>query len=125
MKSEFGKKLEQCRVTSGPWCSPAGSRYGLFDIKRRDGRRLRVMVDDGELSGWEHVSVSMPTKTPSWEDMCWVKDLFFNFDEAVYQIHPRAQDYVNDHPHCLHLWRCIGEQPLLPPPELIGYGRKR
>lgn len=59
-------------------------------------------------AGWEHVSVS-PYKrriTPSWDDMCRIKDAFWKDDEAVIQIHPPKADYVNNMPNCLHLWRC-------------------
>ena len=35
--------------------------------------------------GWDHVSVSpyKKTITPSWDDMCRIKDMFFRDDEAV------------------------------------------
>ena len=33
--------------------------------------------------GWEHVSVSYRRKTPTWDEMCRVKELFFNDDETV------------------------------------------
>lgn len=57
--------------------------------------------------GWDHVSVS-PYKhriTPSWDDMCRVKDMFFRDDEVVVQYHPAKSEYVNKMPNCLHLWR--------------------
>jgi len=60
-------------------------------------------------SGWDHISVVMEdhkgVRTPTWEDMCFVKDFFFRSDETVVQYHPSADDYVRLHPHCLHLWR--------------------
>ena len=34
--------------------------------------------------GWEHLSVSMPSKTPSWDQMCRMKDIFWNKDEACF-----------------------------------------
>ena len=64
-------------------------------------------------AGWEHVSVAPKRKslTPSWDDMCFVKRMFWKDDEAVIQIHPREEDYINNMPNCLHLWRC--NPPLL------------
>ena len=73
-------------------------------------------------AGWEHVSVS-PYKhhiTPSWEDMCKIKSMFWRDDEAVIQIHPPKADYVNNMPNCLHLWRCTYKDMVLPPSVLVG-----
>ena len=72
--------------------------------------------------GWDHVSVS-PTKkkiVPSWEMMCKVKDIFFNDDEAVIQIHPQKDQYVNNMPNCLHLWRANDKEMVLPPSFMVG-----
>lgn len=62
--------------------------------------------------GWEHLSVSMPSKTPSWDQMCVMKDLFFEDDEECFEYHPKKSEYVNIHPHCLHIWRPIMEERL-------------
>ena len=73
-------------------------------------------------AGWEHVSVA-PYKsriTPSWDDMCRLKDMFFKDDEAVIQIHPPKADYVNNKKNCLHLWRCTYKEMVLPPSILVG-----
>lgn len=69
--------------------------------------------------GWEHVSVSYKDRTPTWDEMCIVKDIFWNEDETVIQIHPPKKEYVNLHPHCLHLWRKKDSEPVLPPKELV------
>ena len=55
--------------------------------------------------GWEHVSVSYRKRCPTWEEMCRVKEMFFNPEEVAVQYHPRSSEYVNTHPFCLHLWR--------------------
>ena len=72
--------------------------------------------------GWEHVSVSPEHKriTPSWDDMCKVKDIFFRDDEAAIQIHPPKEEYVNNMPNCLHLWKCTYTEMVLPPSCLVG-----
>lgn len=47
----------------------------------------------------------MPSgKLPSWDEMCWIKHLFFKPEECVVQFHPPAERYVNYEP-VLHLWR--------------------
>lgn len=74
--------------------------------------------------GWEHLSVSMPNKTPSWDQMCMMKDIFWDEDEACVEYHPRKQDYVNNHPHCLHIWKPTEEHLPTPPSILVGFRNK-
>ena len=73
-------------------------------------------------AGWEHVSVSPESKriVPTWDDMCKIKEIFFGDDEAVIQIHPPKDEYVNNMPNCLHLWRCTYKEMVLPPSCLVG-----
>ena len=40
--------------------------------------------------GWEHLSVSMPSKTPSWDQMCRMKDIFWNKDEEEKEMFLKA-----------------------------------
>ena len=73
-------------------------------------------------AGWDHVSV-MPQRKgvmPSWDDMCKIKDIFFEPDEVAIQIHPAQSEYVNNVPNCLHLWRCSYKDMVLPPACLVG-----
>lgn len=74
---------------------------------------VRVVFSWGE--GWEHVSVSYPNRCPTWDEMCRVKDMFWNDEECVVQYHPPKSEYVNIHPYCLHLWRKCGQNVELPP----------
>lgn len=71
---------------------------------------------------WDHVSVAPSKKriTPSWDDMCMIKDIFFKDDEAVIQIHPPKDEYVNNMPNCLHLWRWNEGEMTLPPSFMVG-----
>lgn len=55
--------------------------------------------------GWEHLSVSTPSKTPSWDQMCVMKEIFFDDEEECFEYHPKKSEYVNIHQHCLHIWR--------------------
>ena len=74
---------------------------------------LYVIASDGDgwaehgypFPAWEHVSVSTKVRCPTWEEMCYVKNLFFGKDEWVLQYHPAESDYKNCHPYCLHIWR--------------------
>lgn len=76
---------------------------------------LRVMCSDGQ--GWEHVSVSLEDRCPTWEEMCLVKGLFW---DCVVQFHPPKSQYVNCHPYCLHMWRKVGSEFETPPTFLVG-----
>ena len=101
----------------GNWDSTdADGMNGAFSIKLWPGATACCIVSDGSglkeigLEIWEHVSVHMEDgngkeRTPSWGDMCLNKDIFWNEDEVVVQFHPAKKDYVNLHPHVLHLWR--------------------
>lgn len=82
---------------------------------------LRVMATS-EL-GWEHVSVALPMavkRCPTWEEMCLVKELFWDPEDAVWQLHPPRSEYVNCHPYCLHLWRPVSVELPRPPAALVG-----
>lgn len=86
-----------------------------------DGINMTFVASYG--GGWDHVSVA-PTnrrKIPTWEQMCTVKDIFFEDDEAVIQIHPPKNEYVNNYPNCLHLWRANDKEMILPPSFMVGY----
>lgn len=62
---------------------------GLFKIFI-NGRSFFVIASNG--GGWEHVSVSpfskKRTTCPTWEEMCIVKDMFFEPEELVVQYPP-------------------------------------
>ncbi len=79
---------------------------------------LRCIVSDQ--AGWEHVSVSLRSRCPTWGEMCAIKNLFWDEDEVVVQFHPAKSDYVNCHPYCLHLWRPVGGVFPMPPAEMVG-----
>ena len=92
-------------------------RNGAAIIKH-NGTALRVLFSDG--GGWDHISVSLAGRTPTWEEMCVVKDLFFEEDETVVQYHPRKTDYKNCHPYCLHLWRYQFSKFPCPDPYMVA-----
>ena len=94
-----------------------------------DGIKGFICIDRIDMSfvaswggGWDHVSVAPLKKkiVPSWDMMCKVKDIFFKPDEAVIQIHPPKDEYVNNMPNCLHLWRANDKEMVLPPSFMVG-----
>ena len=104
------------RIRFGPVASTEEmGNNGAFVVgpAPRRTQTLRVLASDG--GGWEHVSVSLPNRVPSWEEMCFVRNLFWDPDDTVMQLHPPHSSYVNNHPFCLHLWRPIGQTIPVPP----------
>ena len=99
--------------------SAGDAENGAFLISSPTDRQLmRVIASAG--GGWEHVSVSRPTRLPNWLEMAHVKELFFEDTETVMQLHVPAADHVNCHPHCLHLWRPLGQMIPRPPTWMVG-----
>lgn len=82
------------------------------------GRAFFVIASNG--GGWDHVSVSpcnhRRQACPTWDEMCAIKDMFFDTEETVVQYHPAKSDYVNVHPYCLHLWKPNNGMKLPAPP---------
>ncbi len=119
MKMKPIKFVEKCRVKTGPSLSNRGfGNNGKFLIPYKKGIVLCVVASDQ--FGWDHVSVSLPSITPTWSMMCFVKDLFFRDDEVVIQYHPKKKDYVNHHKHCLHMWRKHYVEIPTPPTLMVG-----
>ena len=70
------------------------------------------IIAGSDENGWEHVSVWNPARCPTWEEMCEIKDVFWNGDEECIQIHPRKKEYINLLDTCLHIWRWKGKMVL-------------
>lgn len=94
-----------------------GNGYLALKATRRNESMAVVFSWGG---GWDHVSASCAKRTPCWDEMCEIKSIFFDDDETVIQFHPAASVYVNNHPHCLHLWKKQGQEHELPPSIMTG-----
>lgn len=119
------------RITTGPVGSDASYGHnGAFMVPSFGGWFLFLIASDGTdadaagaLGAWEHVSVSVRgqnrVRTPTWEEMCLVKRHCWDPDDVVVQYHPAEADYVNLHPHVLHLWKWKRGVFPLPPREAV------
>jgi hypothetical protein len=113
-------EMEKGRVKIGPLAS--SSEYGHNGVFRMIGPRgvplICIISDQG---GWEHVSVERDSlkessqKVPYWDEMCFVKDFFWDDDEVVVQYHPKKDEYVNFHRAVLHLWKPVYQDIPTPP----------
>lgn len=142
MRSDWSH-LDKYRVMDGsPYSSKPGDPYGAFEVPYDSksivaGRTqlLRIIANSaldgiGEAGEWEHVSVHAHDpqvvyyggngeRIPTWEEMCFVKDLFWKEDECVIQFHPAKKDYVDVHVFVLHLWRSTKVPFPMPPKECV------
>jgi hypothetical protein len=78
---------------------------------------LHIIASNGE--GWDHVSVSLPDRCPTWEEMCKVKRVFFEPEECVIQYHPPESVYINNNPFVLHMWRPQNGTIPMPPQYMV------
>ncbi len=110
--------VERCRIRNGPMRSDTScGNNGAFIIPYQNFE-LAVIISDG--GGWDHVSVSMPNKTPTWDQMNYIKSLFWDEEETVIQYHPPKSRYKNFHAHCLHMWKPQNKDIPLPPTEFVA-----
>lgn len=85
-----------------------GIRYfKFFDLMVMASAQLEA---DGKL--WMHVSMSRPDRMPTYDDMVRVKETFVGPNREAYQVFPRADEHVNEHKFCLHLWTCLAGRVL-------------
>ena len=123
---KFSPQLEPFRIRNGYFASQPGEDFGAFVFPGTRGDTLRVIASSGDPSrgiNWEHVSVSLRHRTPTWEEMCYVKSLFWDEEETVMQLHPPKSKWINNHRYCLHLWRPSQAEIPLPPAETVGLQR--
>lgn len=102
------KEIDKYRIKNGG----AGNNGAYLVPIYETGAVVVVISSDG--MGWDHVSVSLKNRCPKWEEMAYIKDLFFDADETVVQFHPKKEKYVNNHSYCLHLWKKQGADFELP-----------
>lgn len=83
-----------------PISGDIGDRHnGFLFIPRR---ALAIVFSAG--GGWEHASVSIADRCPTWEEMDWVRRKLWEASDTVMQLHPPISENISLHPYCLHLW---------------------
>lgn len=94
---------------------------GMGTFTRGSCKGMTVIWSYG--GGWEHISIDGKNRLPSWDEMCELKDMFFEEDECCVQYHPPKSEYVNNAKYCLHIWkpieRYVGKLPI-PDSILVG-----
>lgn len=99
---------------------------GYYEIPHYQDQGFCFYVLTVVANGWEQtvvtvrVKASRSTRCPTWEEMCFIKNLFWHPEDCVMQLHPPASDYVNNHPYALHLWKPINQTIPRPPSSMVG-----
>lgn len=112
---------EQYRVRNGKLASDSSfGNFGAFVVPLGNGIKANVIASDDE--GWEHVSITIRDKnrTPTWQEMGIIKDIFWDETDCCVQYHPPKSEYVNNHPYCLHIWRSKDQSLPMPPSIFVG-----
>jgi hypothetical protein len=97
------------------YCISGGSENddgGAFKVPYKNHELFVIASHGGD---WDHVSVSLSNRCPNWNEMCHIKDLFFDQEDCVIQYHPPRSNYININPYVLHLWRPHKESIPMPP----------
>lgn len=114
-------KFRQTEFERNFYHARGDAKNGAFKVYV-SGRSFFCIASSG--GGWEHISISPCNRKrqtcPTWDEMCAIKDLFFEPEETVVQYHPPKSDYVNMHPYCLHLWRSTEIEMPRPPAIFVG-----
>lgn len=109
------KFAEKHRVTMKQYGTAGDAHNGCFMFPQKG---LFVIISAGE--GWEHASVSRKSRMPSYEDMVFVAEQFWDKDDTLMQLRVPAEDHVNVSNFCLHWWRPIEEEIPRPPGWMVG-----
>jgi hypothetical protein len=94
------EEVESPMISSRCWRCSNGLKVIASVLEESDGR------------DWLHVSVSRTQRLPSWKDLAYVKGLFIGAEHKAIQVFAPADEHVNIHPFCLHLFRCLDGDPL-------------
>lgn len=97
---------------------PIEYKKGKVKVIRDIDKALHFIFSNG--CGFEHLSVSTPVKIPTWEQMCFMKDIFWRDDEICMQLHPKKEQYVNNMQYCLHIWKPVDQEIPTPPSVMVG-----
>lgn len=112
---------EKYRIRGGVLGSNAlDGNNGAFRLPLAKRTEAPLMIIASDQGGWEHVSVSLPNRCPTWSEMDRVKRTFWDDGDTVMQLHVPRFDHVDAHRYCLHLWRPTNQKIPMPPSWMVG-----
>jgi len=121
------EEIEQYRLKKGLMSSDKSYGFnGVFFIPYQDVTLKVICADRTTWKGsgmpgkpWEHVSVSLPDRCPTWLEMEYVRELFWRDDETVMQLSVPRSNHINIHATCLHMWRPVNHNIPVPPKQTV------
>ena len=66
--------------------------------------KCKVIVGQEPEVGW-HMSISRRTRYPSWDEIREARYTFIPDDITMVMVFPPADEYINVHPNCFHLYQ--------------------
>lgn len=94
------QRAEPYRVNWPGLESKVGDNFGAFQMSGDDGKQMRIIcAPTDEL--WQHVSVSLARRCPTWNELCKVKNLFWEDDEVMNMFDDRKYNWFKC-PDCLN-----------------------
>lgn len=79
---------------------------------------LLVLISSG--CGWDHVSVYLQNRCPTWDEMELIRKMVAEPHETWVQFGVPEKDHISYHPYVLHWWRDQHRGHRLPPSEMVG-----
>ena len=76
--------------------------HGGGPVRSYENDELACIVSHDQ--GAMHASLSHRERYPTWDEIKAIREWVFPNDVEVVMVLPRAEDYVNLHPNCFHLW---------------------
>jgi hypothetical protein len=62
---------------------------------------------------WALIRITKPKRVPSFEDICYAKNIFIGPELEAYEVHAPKSRHVNREPNTIDLW-CPLDGPVLP-----------
>lgn len=95
-------------------CQERDNQRGLYTHQLGNLSVIESVRVEQDGRRWLHVSIARRESLPTWTDMHLVKHVWIGDERTAIQVFPPASEYVNFHPHCLHLFYCLERKPVLP-----------
>ena len=96
-----GWRVDEVREDGTRWAN-AKRRQSVIESAAREA--------DGQI--WIHASIAHPKIMPSYDDLVYLKRHWIGDDRKAIMVLPEKSKHVNIHSFALHLFCCLGDDPL-------------
>ena len=104
-------KIEQKNV-KGFLCIHIGLDGFMYRNKSTGLQVIQSVSIEQDEKQWIHTSFSRRSRIPTYADIQLIKKYFIGDDKKAIMVFPEKVNHVNIHEFCLHLWTCLGVDPL-------------